>query len=292
MARLLIIAALAALLAACETGLSEEACLNEEEFTIGLRDGQNGARPGRFLDRAEQCGRYGVPLDAAAYEQGRQEGLKLFCTPEGALDAGLRQRGSIDQCGTGDPLVREAFYAASRVAGARDDLDREERHYDSLLSRIDQANRGIAKSRNQLRDEPVEKQRQELANRIARFRRDRERAENGLFLARLNIDTAFDRLRRAEDELSRVRAEIAARRRFEDARTFEDDGAPPSPGADPEPRPAPGEPEEPVVPPLADDASAPADPGLPVRGEAAPPAPADNGPVTGEAFPPLLGQER
>jgi hypothetical protein len=83
------IAALAALLLAGScTQLSRAECEAGDWQTIGQRDGRLGHDAGFVARHVERCGGYGITVDTALWEQGRQDGLKLFCTPQSQYDRG------------------------------------------------------------------------------------------------------------------------------------------------------------------------------------------------------------
>lgn len=144
---------LAALLAGCGT-VSREECRIGDWTAIGLVDGRNGEAETRIADHQKTCARYDLPVDAAAWERGRQEGLKSYCTPISGFAQGVSGRGYRNVCsgragsdfltayGLGSELervrrlVREARADARRMSDVEDDLDREIRR---LHSRLDDA---------------------------------------------------------------------------------------------------------------------------------------------------------
>ena len=85
-----IVLALGALvvLASCAS-LSETQCRSGDWERIGLRDGADGRSPDFIATNADACADYGITPDVAAWEAGRQEGLKLYCTPSRAYDRGV-----------------------------------------------------------------------------------------------------------------------------------------------------------------------------------------------------------
>ena len=76
-----------ALLAGCAT-LSEEQCLSADWGRIGSVDGTRGRTAGFLANHARACEAVGVTPDRAAWEAGRQQGLRLYCTPERAYAEG------------------------------------------------------------------------------------------------------------------------------------------------------------------------------------------------------------
>lgn len=77
-------------LTACATtgGLKPEQCQSVDWQGIGFQDGLLG-RDASFISRhAERCGKVGVNPNQALWEQGRQSGLKRYCTPLRAYQLG------------------------------------------------------------------------------------------------------------------------------------------------------------------------------------------------------------
>ncbi|HVT33965.1 MAG TPA: DUF2799 domain-containing protein [Nevskiaceae bacterium] len=77
----------AALLSGCAT-LSESECRTANWRDLGRADGQHGYEATRLGEHQDACGKYGIAPDAAAYQAGRDEGLRLYCTPQVALGEG------------------------------------------------------------------------------------------------------------------------------------------------------------------------------------------------------------
>lgn len=79
-----------AVLTGCE--LSEKQCLQGDWAGIGLRDGSNGRSADHIEDHVEACSKHGVIPDRSAWEQGRQQGLLSYCTPQKAYELGANGR--------------------------------------------------------------------------------------------------------------------------------------------------------------------------------------------------------
>lgn len=96
-------------IAACAE-LDKEACQQGDWFSIGLRDGSRG-RDAAFVERhTDSCSDYGVSVDTAVWEQGRQEGLRVFCTPQSQYQAGRDGRPFNEICAQENlPVHREAY---------------------------------------------------------------------------------------------------------------------------------------------------------------------------------------
>ena len=81
--------ALLVLSTGCAT-LNEKECRSVDWHEQGRADGANGYESTRLGDHGEACGRYGIVPDAEAYRAGREEGLRQYCTPENALQQGMK----------------------------------------------------------------------------------------------------------------------------------------------------------------------------------------------------------
>jgi len=86
-----------ALLSSCAT-LGKDECLNAEWFTIGYEDGARGYPASRIGNHREACAKHGVTPDFARYEEGRQEGLQEYCTPQKGYGLGAAGKRSPDIC--------------------------------------------------------------------------------------------------------------------------------------------------------------------------------------------------
>jgi hypothetical protein len=103
--RVLIFSGFAMTLAACasgggEVGASaargaENDCVNADWSSIGQRDGLYGEGEAKRLERQGAC----ATFDLAAYEKGRERGLRTYCTPDAGFDAGRNGRDYFGVCG-------------------------------------------------------------------------------------------------------------------------------------------------------------------------------------------------
>ena len=79
------------LLAACAT-LSEDECRAGNWYDIGREDGADGRRSDFIIQHAKACNKIGIAPVRAEWEQGRQEGLLIYCRPRRAYEEGTRGR--------------------------------------------------------------------------------------------------------------------------------------------------------------------------------------------------------
>jgi hypothetical protein len=86
-------------LSGCST-LSKKECLQGDWYGIGLNDGINGYGQERMDEHRESCAEHGQSVDHAAYQRGRSEGLKQFCTQANGYQQGSNGREYNDVCPT------------------------------------------------------------------------------------------------------------------------------------------------------------------------------------------------
>ncbi len=109
---LLLLATLAA--AACTTLTSEQriaACQGADWASHGRNDGAKGAAPAARADQFADCAELGYPADLAAYQSGREQGLRSYCTAESGYEAGYADRRYREVCPPWSELVFLQGYA-------------------------------------------------------------------------------------------------------------------------------------------------------------------------------------
>jgi hypothetical protein len=153
-------AAALALLASCAS-LSEGECVAGDWHGIGFRDGAAGRPETHIARHAEACAGVGVQPDAVAWRAGREEGLRLYCTPENVYEAGRRGEELRDVCPWGDRAELERANERGlrywRVGQEIAELERERsqlnRDIDRLLDGdLDEAGRArLRATRDELR---------------------------------------------------------------------------------------------------------------------------------------------
>ena len=78
-----------ALLAGCAS-LNKSQCERGDWYAVGVRDGSNGRLPTYFEQHVKACSKYGITPQPEPWKKGREEGLKLYCTPSNAYQIGRR----------------------------------------------------------------------------------------------------------------------------------------------------------------------------------------------------------
>lgn len=144
-------------LAACAT-LDEEACREGNWAEIGRVDGASGRSPAFVEQHAEACAGYGIAPDRAAWEAGRQEGLRLYCTERNAWKEGARGIHLRNVC----PVADEARLLRANDRGLNwhwigrdiDDAERRISEINRALATLpdgDPARAGLVAERSRLR---------------------------------------------------------------------------------------------------------------------------------------------
>lgn len=82
--------------------LSEDACRSGDWFSIGVADGERGRTASYLAEHAEACGEFGITTDRAAWDAGRLQGLRTYCTVQSAYAEGRRSRSLQPVCPAAD----------------------------------------------------------------------------------------------------------------------------------------------------------------------------------------------
>lgn len=78
--------------------MSKSECLVGDWYAIGYEDGVRGARADAVSRHRKACAKHGIAIDMKAYQQGRHDGLSLFCQPSKGFNLGARGGGYSGVC--------------------------------------------------------------------------------------------------------------------------------------------------------------------------------------------------
>jgi hypothetical protein len=160
---------------ACAT-LSPEQCRTANWYDLGVEDGRSGYSADRLARHREACAEVGVKPDEKRYMQGRQLGLKSYCTADNAVQEGLaghRYEGSCS--GNSGAAFKRLYDAAYAVYEARQKIER-----------IDS---NIASKEREIRDgKTSEDRRHELRREIRNLDSDRNPARDELSWRERDLD--------------------------------------------------------------------------------------------------------
>ena len=124
--------------------MNEDECRVADWQAIGYEDGVSGRPASHIGERREACADYGVAPDLAAYRQGRDQGLREYCTPASGYRLGRNGRPLNAVCPSalqGDfrqayKSGREIYQAAAVVRATKSKLQRKERELEEVRSTI------------------------------------------------------------------------------------------------------------------------------------------------------------
>jgi hypothetical protein len=137
----LLASALLLALSGCAT-MNKAECTTVDWRTVGYEDGVAGYSGDRIGLYRKSCAKYGVAPDLNAYQSGREQGLREYCSPETGYQLGLRGGSYNSSCPTD---LKEDFESAyhsgfelytmrARVANATSELEASHRE----IAQIDQ----------------------------------------------------------------------------------------------------------------------------------------------------------
>ncbi len=132
------------LLASGCASMGEDECRVADWRAIGYEDGVSGKAASHIGERREACAKYGVAPNFAAYQQGRGEGLREYCTPASGYRLGRKGRPLTAVCPSelqGDfrdayKSGREIHQAAAVVRSTNSKLRRKKRERDEVRSSL------------------------------------------------------------------------------------------------------------------------------------------------------------
>lgn len=135
--------------------ISEEECHTADWYQRGLADGNSGLTASQLDSYMKICNKAGAPVNANAYLQGRNEGLRLYCTADRGREEGLMGRSYRRVCPAHlEPAFLRSYTAANEVYQAEQEIDRIHSQIQSKEDELEQI-RDPSKRRhlrNEIRD--------------------------------------------------------------------------------------------------------------------------------------------
>lgn len=175
-------------LGSCAT-MNEEQCLAGDWSGQGYADGLGGLGMSRLDEHAQACAKHGVTPDAYAYRQGRDEGLRGYCTPQRGFRAGREGASYAGVCPASlEAAFLPAYNDGRQIYSADQAVNDARSRVTSRADRMEELDDRIRDKQAEMRAEGVtDEQRRAIEDRIRELRRERE-------------DTGRD-WRRAQNEL-------------------------------------------------------------------------------------------
>lgn len=102
-------------LAACAT-MDRDECLTVDWRTVGFEDGAAGYSGDRIGQHRKACAKHGVAPDLAAYQSGREDGLREYCVPANGFRLGSQGGSYGGICPADlDPAFADAFHSGRHL---------------------------------------------------------------------------------------------------------------------------------------------------------------------------------
>lgn len=138
-----LVIALGVLVSGCAT-MDEDECRVADWWAIGYEDGVRGVPASHIGERRKACADHGVTPDFAAYREGRNEGLREYCTPASGFRLGRKGRPLTAVCPSeleGDfrdayKSGREIHQAATVVRNTGSRLERKKQELSEVRSSL------------------------------------------------------------------------------------------------------------------------------------------------------------
>lgn len=145
--------------------MTEQECLTANWLDQGFRDGRSGQPLTRLASHTEACAKVGVIPNAALYREGRDQGIKHYCTSENGFLQGRQGHSYRQAC----PAALEHQFLVSYEQGQQ--LYQAEQLIESL-------NEDTRQLEQLLRDEEDRDKRRDLRKNIRDLDWERQRARD------------------------------------------------------------------------------------------------------------------
>lgn len=176
--------------------ISEDQCRLGDWYQLGLQDGQQGKK-NQAANYSGDCAEYKVSVDTAKYNQGRDEGLKTFCTYDNGAYIGQQNQSYDNVCPS---ALADEFMAGYRpyktLAKAKAELYEKER----VLSNYQASYESAAKDSDEKKS--LKSQVKSAKNQVNRAKTDVNRYEYELALHKVEREISTVNQLLENDKLS------------------------------------------------------------------------------------------
>lgn len=114
--------------------MSREECLNNDMYSKGLADGEQGQPASRLAAHQKACGEFNIKLDGSTYLAGRSEGLKQYCTAANGEAVGRAGRHYQGVC---PPASEAAFTRAYQRGKLFYEIEQKQKELDDIRRKLD-----------------------------------------------------------------------------------------------------------------------------------------------------------
>lgn len=202
--RLAFFSALMMIAAGCAGGMSATECAGADWSALGLEDGLAGAGLEALEDRQDSCDD-DAPINLAAYEAARLEGLKTYCTPEGGFGAG-KAGGVYEQVCAGEDEMQflASFALGQKLYTLTQAKEKAVRDYETAIADLDQHKYLLRVSEKRYMKPAINAEDREHERQDAEFRRREIARVEG------RIPAMLDEIEKTRVALAAYEAELAA----------------------------------------------------------------------------------
>ena len=121
----------------CAT-LDKNECLNADWRTIGYEDGTRGYAGSYIRNHRKACAEYGVAPNLDLYEEGRQMGLRQYCTPRNGYRLGSSGKRYSGTCPADlDPAFRHAIQEGQKLYALEREAQNQKRAIDQAYKDLE-----------------------------------------------------------------------------------------------------------------------------------------------------------
>lgn len=162
-----VIIACSLLLSSCAT-LSKNECLNADWLTIGYEDGVQAKARDRIGLHREACAEHGITPDFRSYQQGYDEGIRIFCTPRNGFYKGRDGHSYSGVCPADiESLFLDAYNSGREIHLQSREVADIQREIQTIENRLNYLDDAIPKKEKRLFSDGVSKeQRRKLYEKI------------------------------------------------------------------------------------------------------------------------------
>ncbi len=154
------------LISSCAS-MTENECLTVNWLDQGFRDGRNGQALSRLEEHRQACAKVGVTPNRQLYFQGRDQGILHYCSPQNALQEGLKGQPYRNAC---PAHLEHGFLVA---------YDKGKQIYDAE-QRVEKLNQQSSQLENTLKKENDQEERRYLRQELRDIDRQLQQAREDM----------------------------------------------------------------------------------------------------------------
>ena len=141
------------------SSMSANECMATDWQTVGYEDGVSGYAGNRVGQYRKACGKHGVTPDLAAYQHGREQGLREFCKPLNGFRVGARGRSYDGVCPADlDAPFLEAYESGRQLYSLRSRVGSTANEIESMKAESAHIDAGLVSAAAKILDSTLTKE--------------------------------------------------------------------------------------------------------------------------------------